>query len=434
LEFGYYCKNCANILKNMRRRSIPVTFIIVAALVLIELGAFLGGYLLLQDIGKQRFLKYFEAIYWTETAIVFVILLSIPRALRKRDNVKRTYYAFQGAGVLMADLLPKLLFTLFVIISLIVQGGFMLLNHFILHLSQTRLDLLYLLLIGGILGIVLLSIIIRGIIIGRFDFRVIKQILHFENLPKAFDGLRIVQISDMHIGSFYNHQDEIQEAIDLINSLNPDLILFTGDMVNNTAEETRGWKELFLQLKSSMGMYSILGNHDYGDYVRWPSEDTKKKNLEDLLSFEKAAGFDMLLNENRILEKGGEKIALIGVENWGNPPFAQYGYLPGAMKGTEDIPFRILLSHDPSHWDEEVAEKTNIDLTLSGHTHGMQFGIIIGKWKWSPVQWRYDRWHGLYRHNKQCLYVNRGLGHIGFPGRVGMLPEITLIELKKQIS
>jgi len=414
----------------MRRRSLPFTFIVVAVLILIELGAFAGGYFLLEDMGKARFSGYFDFIYWLETGIVFALLVSIPRSLRNRDNVKKTYFAFQRVGVLMADLLPKLLFTLFVLLSLLVQGIYMALNSLFIHSQAQRLDLESILIIGGVLGIVLLSIIIRGILIGRFDFRVIKQTLHFDNLPKAFEGLRMVQISDMHIGSFYNHQDEIQEAIDMINDLKPDLILFTGDMVNNTAEETRGWKELFLQLKSNLGNYAILGNHDYGDYVRWPSEEAKKQNLQDLISFEKAAGFDVLLNENRIIEKNGDKIALIGVENWGTPPFAQYGYLPDAIKGTENMPFSILLSHDPSHWDVEVAGKTHIDLTLAGHTHGMQFGIIIGKWKWSPVQWRYDRWSGLYKHDKQCLYVNRGLGHIGFPGRVGMLPEITLIELK----
>jgi predicted MPP superfamily phosphohydrolase len=415
----------------MRRRSGAFTFMIIAMLITIELLAYWGGCFLITGLHKTRFLPYFQIIYWAETAIILVLLLTIPRSLRNRINVKKTYQGFQKAGILMADLLPKLLFSAFVLISFLVQGIYIIINSLFIHSAYTRLDIESILIIGSILGVVLLSLIIRGILIGRFDFRVIKQTLHFENLPNAFNGLKIVQISDMHVGSFYNHQEEIQEAIDIINEQKPDLILFTGDMVNNTAEETKGWKELFLQLKSTLGNYSILGNHDYGDYVRWPSEEAKKQNLQELISFEKAAGFDILLNENRILEKNGEKIALIGVENWGTPPFAQYGYLPDAVKGTENMPFSILLSHDPSHWDEEVAGKTRIDLTLSGHTHGMQFGIIIGKWKWSPVQWRYDRWHGLYRHDKQCLYVNRGLGHIGFPGRVGMLPEITLIELKR---
>jgi|SRR6185437_15639187 len=416
----------------MRKRPKIFVFILIFSILLIQWGAFTGGFLLLKYLGKAWIAKYFAIAYWTETAIVFSILFMLPRTFRRRTvDVKRTYYAFQGAGILMADILPKLLFTLFVLISGLVELVYILLNKLLIHSDKQSLDIVSILIIGFILGLILLSIILRGIIVGRFDFRVLEQKLVFENLPKAFDGMRIVQISDFHIGSFYNHHDEIQDAIDIINSLNADVILFTGDMVNNTAEETKGWKEILLQMKATMGKYSILGNHDYGDYVPWPSEEAKKQNLQDLINFEKAAGLDVLLNENRILEKNSEKIALIGVENWGTPPFAQYGYLPDAVKGTENIPFSILLSHDPSHWDVEVAGKTHIDLTLSGHTHGMQFGIVIGKWKWSPVQWRYDRWHGLYRHNKQCLYVNRGIGHIGFPGRVGMLPEITLIELKR---
>jgi predicted MPP superfamily phosphohydrolase len=416
----------------MRRRPFIFTFLLIFTLLFVEIGAYIGGYLLLDYWHKERFTGYFSFFYWLETGIASSIVISLPFTLRRRhSNVKRTYYAFQGVGVMMADILPKLLFSLFVLLSAIVQGIYMLINNWFIHSPAQRLDLVSLLVAGGLLGIFLLAAIIRGIVIGRFDFRVLKQTLHYKNLPQAFDGLKVVQISDMHIGSFYNHQEELREAVETINELKPDLIFFTGDMVNNTAEETKGWKEVFLELKATIGKYSILGNHDYGDYVRWPNEEAKKQNLQAVVDFEKAAGFDILLNENRIIERNGEKLGIIGVENWGTPPFAQYGYLPDAVKGCENIPFSILLSHDPSHWDEEVAGKTHIDLTLSGHTHGMQFGIQIGKWKWSPVQWRYERWHGLYRHNEQCLYVNRGLGHIGFPGRVGMLPEITLIELKR---
>ncbi len=414
----------------MRRRNPFFAIFIITAVLIIEAGAYAGGYILLSAWHKHHLLTIFSFIYWIETGCVLFLSLLVPLSMRKRySHVRRTYYAFQVVGIAMADFLPKLLFSMFVVLSLLVHGVYILLNRFIIHSSQTRLDLETLLITGGVLGIVLLAAIIRGIIIGRFDFRVVRQKLHFKNLPASFKGLKIVQISDMHIGSFYNHHGRVQEAVELINELSPDLIFFTGDMVNNTAEETKGWSEILSGLHASIGKYSILGNHDYGDYVKWPTEDAKKKNLNDLIEFERHAGFDILLNENRILERNGEKIAVIGVENWGNPPFARYGFLPDALKGTADIPFSILLSHDPSHWDEEVCGKTHIDLTLSGHTHGMQFGIVIGNWKWSPVQWRYDRWAGIYRHHEQCLYVNRGLGHIGFPGRVGMLPEITLIEL-----
>ncbi len=416
----------------MRRRNPMLAYFLISIVAIIEIIAYLGGRILLFDWGKTGITGFYSVVYLTETCIVILLTILIPMLMRRKHSyVKSTYYSFQAIGIAMADLLPKLLFSLFVIISLIVQGAYVIFDKLIFHSAKNRLDLETLLIIGGLLGIFLLAAIIRGIIIGRFDFRVVRQALDFDNLPRAFEGLKIVQISDMHIGSFYNHHDRVQEAIELINELSPDLILFTGDMVNNTAEETKGWKEIFAGLRASMGKFSILGNHDYGDYIRWSSEEAKKKNLQELIDFERSAGFDIMLNENRIIERNGEKIAIIGVENWGNPPFARYGYLPDAMRGTEHLPFSILMSHDPSHWDEEVFGKTHIDLTLSGHTHGMQFGIIIGNWKWSPVQWRYERWGGLYRHNGQCLYVNRGLGHIGFPGRVGMLPEITLIELRR---
>jgi predicted MPP superfamily phosphohydrolase len=300
-----------------------------------------------------------------------------------------------------------------------------------IHSVHDRITLSYILIAGFLLAAFLFLAIVRGILVGRFDFRVVRETIYFDSLPAEFDKLKIVQISDMHIGSFYKHKGQIVKAVELINNLNPDIIFFTGDMVNHIAEEARGLEEVFQKLKAPLGKFSILGNHDYGDYVKWESEEAKRKNLDELIKFERDAGFDILLNENRIISKNEQQIAIVGVENWGNPPFAQYGFLPDAVKGTENIPFRILLSHDPSHWDEQVLHKTNLQLTLSGHTHGMQFGIKIGEWQWSPVQWRYERWQGHYQKGEQSLYVNRGLGHIGFPGRVGMLPEITLIELRK---
>jgi predicted MPP superfamily phosphohydrolase len=313
----------------------------------------------------------------------------------------------------------------------IIQGGYVAINHFILHSTQTRLNIDWLLIFGTVASLTIFAFIVRGILIGRFDFKVLKETIHFDTLPDAFDGLRAVQISDIHIGSFYQHKDQIAKAVDMVNSLKPDIIFFTGDMVNNVAEELKGFEPILAKLQAPLGKFSILGNHDYGDYVKWESKEAKIKNLDTLKDLQQHAGFDLLLNENRLITKNGQQIAVIGVENWGTPPFAQYGQLPVAVKGTENTPFRILLSHDPSHWDVEVAKKTDIQLTLAGHTHGMQFGIRIGDWQWSPVQWRYERWHGLYTHLKQHLYVNRGLGHIGFPGRVGMLPEITLLEFRK---
>jgi hypothetical protein len=269
-----------------------------------------------------------------------------------------------------------------------------------------------------------------GIAIGRFDFTVRKFTLPFRNLPKKFDGLRVVQFSDFHLGSFIHHEDEVEKAIELINAEKPDILMFTGDFVNNVAQEADRFYGSFGKLKSKYGMFSILGNHDYGDYVRWSSDEAKKSNLNKLISDQRDVGLDMLLNESRKLKIDDQYIEILGVENWGLPPFPQYGDLNKALSQTDQNSFKILLSHDPTHWDAEVLGRTKIDLTLSGHTHGAQFGIEIPGWRWSPVSMRYKRWGGLYEEDNQKLFVSTGIGFIGFPGRVGMPPEIVVMELK----
>jgi predicted MPP superfamily phosphohydrolase len=243
--------------------------------------------------------------------------------------------------------------------------------------------------------------------------------------------LRIVQISDFHIGSFLNSIDEVEVAVELINEQNADLLLFTGDFVNNLSSEMDKFIPILNKLKAKNGKYSILGNHDYGDYVPWNSMEEKRKNFDRLINLQEDLGFKVLINGSQKVALNGEEIELIGVENWGLPPFPQYGDLNKALLNTTQDSFKILMSHDPTHWDEEVLEKTNIDLTLSGHTHGAQFGIEIPGWRWSPVNMRYKRWGGLYTEGMQRLYVNTGIGFIGFPGRVGMPPEIAVIELKR---
>ena len=248
------------------------------------------------------------------------------------------------------------------------------------------------------------------------------------NLPKAFDGLRIVQISDLHLGSFSKKTEVVQHGIDLINAQQPDLILFTGDLVNNFAEEVEPWLEQFSGLKATMGMYSILGNHDYGEYSTWPSAAAKAGNLERLKAHHRTMGFRLLMDEHVPIEKDGEQFSLIGVQNWGTR-FQQYGDLAKASAGTDPGKFRLLLSHDPTHWDAQVRD-TGIDLMLAGHTHGAQFGINIAGHTYSPAQWIYEEWAGLYEKKGLQLYVNRGFGFIGFPGRIGMPPEITVLELE----
>lgn len=267
---------------------------------------------------------------------------------------------------------------------------------------------------------------------GKYNFRVLDYTLHFDDLPDAFDGYRITQISDIHSGSFDN-KEKIEYAVKLVNDQASDAIMFTGDMVNNKSSEMVPWKDLFGQLSAKDGVYSVLGNHDYGDYVKWPSEEEKAKNLDELINIQKEMGFDLLLNESRFIEKDGQRIALVGVENWGKGGFKKAGDLKKASSKIDAKDFKILMSHDPSHWETEVIQDDyHYHLTLSGHTHGMQFGIEIPGWvKWSPVKWRYKYWAGIYKEMGQYINVNRGFGYLGYPGRVGIWPEITVIELKK---
>lgn len=278
------------------------------------------------------------------------------------------------------------------------------------------------------------SSLLYGMYKGKYNYKVLKYSLEFDDLPDAYDGYQITQISDIHSGSFDN-PDKINYGVDLINEQNSDLILFTGDMVNNRADEMIPWVDTFKKLKAKDGKFSVLGNHDYGDYVDWKSEEAKTRNLEKLKDIQRQLGFDLILNDHRILKKGDDKIVLIGVENWGAGRFKKVGDLNKASAAVNQQDFKILMSHDPSHWEQEVKDhKTHYHLTLSGHTHGMQFGIEIPGWiKWSPVKWRYKYWAGIYEHAGQKLNVNRGFGFLAYPGRVGIWPEISVITLKKRL-
>lgn len=270
-----------------------------------------------------------------------------------------------------------------------------------------------------------------GIIQGRYNYKVLKYQLAFKDLPDAFDGFTITQISDIHSGSFTN-KEKIQYGVDMINQQESDLLLFTGDIVNNKASEMDNWLDMFSALKAPFGKYAILGNHDYAEYTRGISEEEKEQQFEEIKNIHPKIGFDLLCNENRYIEKDGQKIALIGVENWGKN-FKQAGDLSKASKGISKEDFKILMSHDPSHWDAEVKQADlNYHLTLSGHTHGLQMGIEIPGWiKWSPSKYVYRQWAGLYEEYGRYINVNRGFGYHAFPGRVGIWPEITVIELKK---
>tara|TARA_B110001450_G_scaffold91172_1_gene86527 strand:- start:114 stop:1337 length:1224 start_codon:yes stop_codon:yes gene_type:complete len=281
------------------------------------------------------------------------------------------------------------------------------------------------------LAVIPFASFIYGIIQGKYNYKVLKYRLTFEDLPEAFDGFTITQISDIHSGSFTNKK-KIQYGVDLINQQKSDVLLFTGDIVNNKADEMNDWLDVFDKLEAKDGKFSILGNHDYGDYMEWKNPEDKIKNFQEVKEVHQKIGFDLLLDEHRYLEKKGQKIALLGVENWGKG-FNQSGDLKKASKEVHKEDFKILMSHDPSHWEYKVKKDDfNYQLTLSGHTHGLQMGIEIPGWfRWSPSKYVYKQWAGLYEEFGRYINVNRGFGYHAFPGRVGIWPEITVIELKK---
>lgn len=283
---------------------------------------------------------------------------------------------------------------------------------------------------GLLAGAIPLGGLAFGVISGVYDYRVKHRKLYLPNLPKAFDGIKLGQISDIHSGSFYNKK-AVAGGVELLLKEKPDFIFFTGDLVNYRTSEMYSYQDIFSKIKAPLGVYSTLGNHDYGDYHEWDTMDARMQNFEDMITTHKNLGWDLLMNENRRLKVDGEEIGILGVENWGTiARFPRRGRLDMAVKDTQDLPVKLLLSHDPSHWRAQVLDYPDIDVMFAGHTHGMQFGIQTEKFQWSPIQYIYKEWAGFYRHDKQQLYVNVGYGFLGYPGRVGILPEITIFELK----
>ncbi len=321
-------------------------------------------------------------------------------------------------GLTVSSLVPKVIFV--IVISILYV------SNYLFTKEQSRIVVP---LVGLISGFLPFFIIMYAIGKSVYHFKVYKLRLAFDSLPASFKGLRIVQISDAHLGSFNFKYHIVERAFKKINNLKPDIIVFTGDLVNNYAWELEGWSQVFKKLVAPLGKFAVLGNHDYGDYSEWTQKTEKQENFESIIHFFKKIDFYLLRNEAIKINRGQEEIALLGVENWGKPPFKQYGDLKKALDGVPVHLFKILLSHDPSHWDEEVVVDTNIALTLSGHTHGAQAGIQYKARAWSPIKYKYKHWAGFYQKDNQLLYVNRGLGWLGFPGRVGMRPEITFFEL-----
>ena len=372
-------------------------------------------------------------LYVLLTAVVLGNLVYHFYGFNRRDGFSHAHgYAF---GFFIALVVPKLV----LVIAMFGEDVFRACEAMLRYLGLTssaqgyfesRRQFVSKLALG--LAAIPLASIIYGIYKGRYNYKVLRYTLHFKDLPDAFNGYKLTQISDIHSGSF-DDVDKVRYAVDLINKQNSDVILFTGDMVNNKADELLPFVDVFNKLKAKDGLFSVLGNHDYGDYVHWESATAKQKNLEHLKQLQKDIGFNLLLNDSVYLEKNGQRIALVGVENWGAGGFKKAGDLQLASRKIHQDDFKILMSHDPSHWEKKVLkDPSHYHLTLSGHTHGMQFGIDIPGWfKWSPVKWRYKHWAGIYKELNQYINVNRGFGYLAFPGRVGMWPEITVIELKK---
>ncbi|WP_031427219.1 metallophosphoesterase [Flavimarina sp. Hel_I_48] len=374
-------------------------------------------------------------LHYVYLALSLIVLANLIYHIANTDPYKGfdrlTMYAL---GFFLVLFVPKLLTVVFMLMEDLIRLLVGLYDRYIAHENRFVLPSRRKFISGLALGLAAVPFLslLYGMYKGKYRFRVLNYELFFEDLPDAFDGYKITQISDVHSGSFDN-REKIAYAVDLINQQNGDVILFTGDLVNNTATEMNDWKSLFSTLQAKDGVFSILGNHDYGDYVTWKSGQAKRQNLEDLKNLQRDMGWDLLLNEHRLLERDGQKIALVGVENWGAGGFKKAGDVDVASAGLKSTDFKILMSHDPSYWAEKIKmHPKNFQLTLSGHTHGMQFGIEIpGLIKWSPVQYRYKYWAGIYEQNKRMINVNRGFGFLGYPGRVGIWPEITTIILKR---
>ncbi len=413
-------------------RNSPFWWVLIGFMVLLDIYVFQVVKHLSHSAGAKTRLTIF-AIYWVVSITSIIVLLILPylQFEHQAKLVRTTIFAII-AGLFFA----KLIASVFFLVDDIRRGIQWAAGK--LFFSNTEGEMLqqgegitrsvFLSWAGFAFGGGLFGSLIYGFG-NKYRYQVKRHQLSFPNLPASFKGLKVVQIADIHSGSFTDKQ-AVAKGVEKILKEKPDIVLFVGDLVNNVADEMQDYMDVFDKIKAPMGVYSTLGNHDYGDYVHWDSPEEKKINLERLKQVHADLGWRLLMNEHVVLERGNDKIALLGIENWSaKARFPKYGDLKKAYSGSENYPFKILMSHDPSHWDAEVRKSyPDIDLMLSGHTHGMQFGVEIPGLKWSPVQYVYKEWAGLYEEGNQKLYVNRGYGFIGYPGRVGILPEITVLE------
>ncbi len=406
----------------MLRKSNLLPFILFSAFFFCLNGYILSG---LATINQT---PWFASSFWIGTVLLISALMYGIRTLRREGM--NTFFQIV-AHIFLIVFVGELVFTFF----LLTGDAYRLIGSVVVYFRNNSFAMLsrstYWIDFALLMFALTVVTFIYGIVRGKYAYRVIKHTLYFDDLPDAFDGFTITQISDVHAGSFTNAK-AVQKGIDLINAQKSDLFVFTGDLVNNQATEITPWIQYFSQIKAPYGQFSILGNHDYGDYIKWPGEAEKAANLQQLKESHAKLGFKLLLDAHVNITKGNEQIVLAGVENWGIG-FGERGDLKKALAHTSENDFKVLLSHDPTHWDAQVKEfPSKIQLTLSGHTHGMQFGIEAFGIKWSPVKYRYPHWAGLKKEHNRYLHINRGFGFLGFSGRIGIWPEITVIELKKQ--
>lgn len=401
--------------------------IFIAFIIAVDVYAFFGLKAFFNSYIFQFKLMYLIGVMLTITGVGVMFIMF------GKSVTNQTIWQNALTGLAFSIIIAKLIFATFFLVEDVFRGFlwlFQTATHFRAAEFISRSYLIGILAIAT--GSLLFIVLNYGIWFGKYQYKVRYKVLSFENLPPAFDGFKIAQLSDEHLGTF-DRIKKVKQGLELLKKENPDIIVSTGDMVNNRAEEALPYINLFKSMNAPYGKFTILGNHDYGEYVRWKNREERDNNLAKLAQIEKDMGFEWLNNKHVSLTKDNDTIYLAGVENWGLKPFPQYGKLDQATQGLRTNDFIVLLSHDPTHWSEVVnTSDTKVELTLSGHTHGMQFGFEIGKFKWSPVKYRYKNWADLYEKNNRYLYVNRGFGHIGYPGRVGIRPEITIIELRRK--
>lgn len=414
---------------------LPLLMVIAAILLLLDF--YLSG--AVRSVSRKwsgKYRKLFNTIWWgTSLLVISGVFLSI-----------FFNFNFGVRSVMLVafflTFIAKVILLLFVIADDLRRAAIFLVQKFLVKkTSREKTSALpgdriprseFLIKAGIVLAAVPAASLLYGTATGVYDYRVKRRQLVLPNLPKAFEGMTIGQISDIHSGSFYN-QKAVKGGVDLLLAEKADVIFFTGDLVNRMANEMREYQDIFAKVKAPLGVFSILGNHDYGDYGQFDGQPgAKQKNFNDLVATHKSMGWDLLRNEHRKLTVNGESIGILGSENWGAGRFAKYGDMTRTVTGTEDVPVKLLLSHDPSHWRAQILKDyPDIDMMFSGHTHGMQFGVRVDALQWSPAQYIYPEWAGFYSEGPQQLYVNVGYGFLGYPGRVGILPEITIFELQR---